>query len=96
MDKLKILFDTDIGTDIDDALALTFLLNEPRCELLGITTCTGEAEERAKLASMLCLHANRPDTNIPWTGWLSGSGSDRMLCTTERSVKQMATSEGIP
>ena len=31
MDKLKILFDTDIGTDIDDALALTFLLNEPRC-----------------------------------------------------------------
>ena len=47
MDKLKILFDTDIGTDIDDALALTFLLNEPRCELLGITTCTGEAEERA-------------------------------------------------
>ena len=47
MDKLKILFDTDIGTDVDDALALTFLLNEPRCELLGITTCTGEAEERA-------------------------------------------------
>ena len=64
MDKLKILFDTDIGTDIDDALALTFLLNEPRCELLGITTCTGEAEERAKLASMLCLHANRPDIPI--------------------------------
>ena len=31
MDKLKILFDTDIGTDVDDALALTFLLNEPRC-----------------------------------------------------------------
>ncbi len=64
MDKLKILFDTDIGTDVDDALALTFLLNEPRCELLGITTCTGEAEERAKLASMLCLHANRPDIPI--------------------------------
>ena len=32
--------------------------------MLGITTCTGEAEERAKLASMLCLYANRPDIPI--------------------------------
>ena len=95
MDKLKILFDTDIGTDVDDALALTFLLNEPRCELLGITTCTGEAEERAKLASMLCLYANRPDIPI-YPGPDGCSGSNRMLCLTERSVKQMATSEGIP
>ena len=70
MDKLKILFDTDIGTDIDDALALTFLLNEPRCELLGITTCTGEAEERAKLASMLCLRGFCHILIIKWSFYL--------------------------
>ena len=26
MDKIKIILDTDIGTDIDDALALAYLL----------------------------------------------------------------------
>ena len=37
----KVLFDTDIGSDIDDALALAYLLKEPRCELLGITPLDG-------------------------------------------------------
>lgn len=50
----KILFDTDIGSDIDDAVCLAYLLANPNCELLGITTVTGEAEARAKLASVLC------------------------------------------
>jgi len=38
---IPILFDTDIGSDIDDAVALAYLLQEPRCELLGITTVSG-------------------------------------------------------
>ena len=50
----KILLDTDIGTDIDDALCLLYLLANPDCELLGITTVTGESEKRAMLASSLC------------------------------------------
>ena len=29
MDKIKIILDTDIGTDIDDALALAYLLMKP-------------------------------------------------------------------
>jgi hypothetical protein len=28
---LKVLFDTDIGSDIDDAVALAYLLAQPRC-----------------------------------------------------------------
>ena len=39
----KILLDTDIGTDVDDAVALAYLLSHTDCELLGITTVTGEA-----------------------------------------------------
>jgi purine nucleosidase len=50
----KILLDTDIGSDIDDAVCLAYLLAQPRCDLLGITTVTGEATKRATLASALC------------------------------------------
>ena len=55
----KIILDTDIGTDIDDAVCLAYLLANPQCELLGITTVTGEPEKRAMLASALCKVANR-------------------------------------
>jgi inosine-uridine nucleoside N-ribohydrolase len=55
----KILLDTDIGTDVDDAVCLAYLLSHPDCELLGITTVTGEAEKRASLASVLCQAAGK-------------------------------------
>jgi purine nucleosidase len=50
----KILLDTDIGSDIDDAVCLAYLLANPACDLLGITTVTGDTVQRAKLASVLC------------------------------------------
>ena len=55
----KVLLDTDIGTDVDDAVCLAYLLSQPDCELLGITTVTGEAEKRASLASVLCKAAGK-------------------------------------
>jgi purine nucleosidase len=55
----KVLLDTDIGTDVDDAVCLAYLLSHPECELLGITTVTGEAVKRASLASVLCQAAGR-------------------------------------
>jgi len=55
----KILLDTDIGTDVDDAVALAYLLCHPDCELLGITTVTGESEKRASLASVICQAAGK-------------------------------------
>lgn len=57
--KEKILLDTDIGMDVDDAVCLAYLLAQPQCDLLGITTVTGEAEKRAMLASVLCQIAGR-------------------------------------
>lgn len=62
--RTPILFDTDIGSDIDDAVALAYLLHEPRCELLGITTVSGEPRERAKLADALCRAAGRTDVPV--------------------------------
>lgn len=56
---IKVLLDTDIGSDIDDAVCLAYLLANPGCELLGITTVTGEAEARARMASALCEVAGK-------------------------------------
>lgn len=50
----KILLDTDIGGDIDDAICLGYLLSEPKCNLLGITTVCGESEKRASVADAIC------------------------------------------
>jgi purine nucleosidase len=65
MDRpVPVLFDTDIGSDIDDAVALAYLLAQPRCELLGITTVTGEVGKRSALADALCQAAGREDVPI--------------------------------
>ncbi|MCM8815982.1 MAG: nucleoside hydrolase [Candidatus Omnitrophica bacterium] len=57
--KEKVILDTDIGTDIDDAICLGYLLKNPECELLGITTVSGESEKRAMIASYLCEKAGK-------------------------------------
>lgn len=58
----KILLDTDIGGDIDDAICLAYLLKEPACRLLGITTVCGEPEKRAAVADAICQAAGK---NVP-------------------------------
>lgn len=55
----KVLLDTDIGTDIDDAVCLAYLLAQPECDLLGITTVASEPERRAMMAGALCRVAGR-------------------------------------
>lgn len=64
MDKIKLLLDTDIGGDLDDALALAYLLRQPRCELLGVTTVGGQAHRRAELASAVCHAGGRPEVPV--------------------------------
>ena len=56
---INFLLDTDIGSDIDDAVCLAYLLANPACDLLGITTVSGEADLRAAIASALCKVAGR-------------------------------------
>jgi inosine-uridine nucleoside N-ribohydrolase len=75
----KVLLDTDIGTDVDDAVALTYLLCHPECELLGITTVTGEAEKRASLASVLCRAAGKEVPIYP--------GADRPMQGEQRQPR---------
>jgi purine nucleosidase len=49
--KQYILIDTDIGDDIDDALALAIAVRSPEFELLGVTTVFGNTQKRAYLAA---------------------------------------------
>ena len=49
----KIIFDTDIGDDIDDAVALRFVLKCKEIETLGVTTAYKNAHQRAKIASAI-------------------------------------------
>lgn len=47
----KVILDTDIGDDIDDAYALALALQSPRrVHLLGVTTAWGDTTLRARLA----------------------------------------------
>jgi len=49
----RILLDTDIGTDVDDALALAFALRHPQIELAAVTTVSGDTRRRAQIAAKL-------------------------------------------
>lgn len=57
----KIILDTDIDIlgDIDDAACLAYLLSQPACEILGITTVSFDTEQRAMVASAMCKAAGR-------------------------------------
>lgn len=60
---LPVFVDTDIGDDIDDALALALLLWSPEVSLVGISTVFGDTHLRARLAMYLLQiygHASIP------------------------------------
>lgn len=64
MTRTAILLDTDIGSDIDDAICVSYLLCQPRCELVGITTVSGQPRLRAALVDAVCQAAGRTDLAI--------------------------------
>src|ERR1700722_19964362 len=59
-----ILLDTDIGSDVDDALALAYLLKQPRAKLLGVTTVSGEPHLRASIVDSILQQTGQPDVPV--------------------------------
>ena len=49
----KVIFDTDIGDDIDDAYALALLLKSPEVKIAGVTTAFGDTQLRARLVTRM-------------------------------------------
>lgn len=60
----RIIIDTDIGDDIDDALAVALALNSPEIDVVGITTVFRNTTLRTKLAKKLLQVFDRPDISV--------------------------------
>ena len=68
----KVILDTDIGDDVDDAYALALLVSLPNAKILGVTTAFGETGKRAEIAAKLLKVVGRPD--VPVFAGRSGMG----------------------
>ena len=62
--RMKVVLDTDIGTDIDDAWALGYALKSPSFELLGVTVSDADTPQRAKMACKLLHRLGRTDVPV--------------------------------
>jgi len=60
----KIIIDTDIGDDIDDAFAVVLALRSPELQILGISTAFGDTQVRAQLLDRLLGEAGRQDIPV--------------------------------
>ena len=60
----KVVIDTDIGTDIDDAFAVALALRSPELNILGFTTSAGDTEARAKILDRMLGEVGRQDIPV--------------------------------
>jgi purine nucleosidase len=67
---MRLILDTDIGSDVDDALALAFCLRHPDIDLAAVTTVADDTVWRARIATTLLRLAERSDVPVaPGVGW---------------------------
>lgn len=60
----KIIIDTDIGDDIDDAFALALAVKSPELQILGVTTTFGDTETRAKIVDRFLGEVGRSEIPV--------------------------------
>ncbi len=60
----RVILDTDIGGDIDDAYALALLLKCPELDLVGVTVGHGPTRQRARIALKMLHRAGRNDVPV--------------------------------
>lgn len=82
---IPVILDTDIGDDIDDALALTFALQSPELDVRAVNTVLQHRERRADLVWKILELYGRTDIPV-------GMGAEQPLLTRPRSgpVRQTA------
>lgn len=62
--RRKILIDTDLGDDVDDAAALIMALNSPELDIVGITTVYQNTAARREMVLDLCETCGRTDIPV--------------------------------
>jgi purine nucleosidase len=60
----RLILDTDIGTDVDDCLALAVVLGSPGLRLEGVTCVYGDVDLRARMVLKLLRLAGRDDVPV--------------------------------
>ena len=60
----KVIIDTDIGDDIDDAFALALAVKSPELQVLGISTTFGETDVRARIVDRFLGEVGRSDIPV--------------------------------
>src|SRR5580704_2494034 len=60
----RIIIDTDIGDDVDDAFALALALKSPELQVLGVMTTFGDTETRARLTDRFLGEVGRADIPV--------------------------------
>jgi purine nucleosidase len=70
----RVILDTDIGTDVDDLMALGLILGSPDIDLVGVTTVYGDTRLRAQLTTRVLQAAGR---TIPVHAGASSTWSGR-------------------
>ena len=60
----KIIIDTDIGDDVDDAFALALAVKSPELQVLGVTTTFGDTEARAKIVDRFLGEVGRGEIPV--------------------------------
>lgn len=87
----KIILDTDIGTDVDDACALALCLRTSEIDLVGVTVVAGDVDHRGQIALRMLETVGRPDvpvalgarnpligeSHFAWGGWEGKGVVDR-------------------
>jgi inosine-uridine nucleoside N-ribohydrolase len=60
----RVIFDTDIGDDIDDVFALGLALSSPELKLLGITSAWGDTALRARMIDRVLCETGRSEIPV--------------------------------
>jgi purine nucleosidase len=60
----RLILDTDIGTDVDDCLALAVVLGSPELQLEGVTCVYGDVRLRARMVLKLLALAGRGEVPV--------------------------------
>jgi inosine-uridine nucleoside N-ribohydrolase len=63
-EKQPILWDTDIGSDVEDSFALALILASPELELRGVSTVSGDTQVRALMACRFLTMTGRRHTAV--------------------------------
>jgi len=73
--KKKVIFDTDIGGDIDDAFAHGLMQVSPEFEVLGITVADGPTAERARVSCRMLYECGQEGIPV-YVGRRTRGGGD--------------------